>query len=183
MPLKILWLNVGWMSANREAFETIIATVPDFQPRYQKFLVHWHGEDIPWYLAMGELAHYIVEAYEQGDTSRYQELFSAVERVLTSGDSEVQNLIVVGLLEDIQNIASHRSFGPDVFRGWLGPQSLIAWDELNRGWQKVAEWSSQHRRHEDRSEDAGHLDPETALPQVQNPELRRLIEQMYRKKR
>src|SRR5215472_8625911 len=98
------------MSAGREAFETIIATVPDFQPRYQKFLVDWQGEDIPWYLAMGELAHYIVEAYEQGDTAQYQELFSAVERVLTNGDSEVQSLIWVGLLEDIQNIASHRNF-------------------------------------------------------------------------
>jgi len=50
---------------------------------------------------------------------------------------EVQNLIWVGLLEDIQNIASHRSFTPDVFRAWLGPQSLIAWDEVNRGMQKV----------------------------------------------
>jgi len=122
-----MWLNVGLMSASQEAFQTIIATVPDFQPRYQSFLADWQGEATPWYLAMGELAHYVVEAYEQGDTTQYQKLFSAVERVLQNGDSEVQNLIWVGLLEDIQNIASHRSFGPDVFRSWLGPQSLIAW--------------------------------------------------------
>jgi len=78
------------MSASQEAFETIIATVPDFQPRYQSFLADWQGEDTPWYLAMGELAHYVVEAYEQGDTTQYQKLFSAVERVLQNGDSEVQ---------------------------------------------------------------------------------------------
>jgi hypothetical protein len=51
------------MPVSQEAFETIIATVPDFQPRYQGFL-DWQGEDAPWYLAMGELAHYVVEAYE-----------------------------------------------------------------------------------------------------------------------
>jgi len=95
---------------------------------------------------------------------------------------EVQNLIWVGLLEDIQNIASHRSFTPDVFRAWLGPQSLIAWDDVNRGMQKVAEWTSQQRRRDDGSPSVGSFDPEAALSQVENPELRRIIEQMYRKK-
>jgi hypothetical protein len=113
--------------------------------------VDWQGEDTPWYLAMGELAHYVVEAYGQGDAAQCQKLFSAVEGVLQNGDSDVQNLIWVGLLEDIQNIASHRSFGPDVFRAWLGPQTLIAWDEVNRGMQKVAEWASQQSRRDDGS--------------------------------
>lgn len=106
------------ISVSQEAFETIVATVPDFQPRCQTFLAEWQGEDTPCYLAMGELAHYIVESYEQGDTAQYQELFPAVEHVLQNG--EIQNLIWVGLLED-----------------------LIAWDEVNRGMQKVAEWAAQ----------------------------------------
>lgn len=129
--------NAGLMAARREAFETIIATVPDFQARYQAFLADWQGEDTPWYLTMGELAHYIVGSYERGNTAQFQKLFSTVESVLQNGDGEIQNLIWVGLLEDIQNISSHRSFGQDVFRVYLGPQSLIAWDEVNRGMQKV----------------------------------------------
>jgi hypothetical protein len=169
------------MSASREAFETIIATVPDFNPKYQTFLADWQGEDTPWYLAMGKLAHYIVESYEQGNTAQYQNLFSAVELVLQNGDSEIQNLIWVGLLEDIQNIASHRSFGPNVFRVWLRPQSLIAWDEVNRGMQKVAEWASQQRRHDQPSGGEGNIDLDAALSQLESPELRRLIEQMYLK--
>ena len=170
------------MSASREAFETIIATAPDFRPTYERFLADWQDEDTPWYLAMGELAHYVVEAYGQGDAAQCQKLFSAVEHVLQNGDSEVQNLIWVGLLEDIQNIASHRSFGPDVFRALLGQQSLIAWDEVNRGMQKVAEWASQQRRRDDGSPGASSFDSEAALSNVENPELRRIIEQMYRKR-
>ena len=126
---------------------------------------------------MGELAHYIVETYEQGDTTKYLELFSSIESVLGDGEREVQNLVWVGLLEGIQNIASHRSFGADVFREWLGPKSLYAWDEIIRGMRKVAEWESQQRASSDRS----NVDLETALSQVENPELRRIIEQMYRK--
>jgi uncharacterized protein (DUF433 family) len=176
-----LLLNVGLMAARQEAVETIIATVPDFQPRFQRFLADWQGEDTPWYLAMGELAHYIVESYEQGNTAQFQKLFSTVESVLQNGDGEIQNLISVGLLEDIQNIASHRSFSLDVFRVYLGPQSLIAWDEVNRGMQKVAEWASQQRRGDQPSGGVGKIDLEAALSQVESPELRRIIEQMYRK--
>ena len=172
-----------WMSANREAVETIVATIPDFQPRYQKFLADWQGEETPWYLAMGELAHYVVECYEQDDTTQYQKLFSAVERVLQNGDSEVQNLVWVGLLEDIQNIASHRSLGPDVFRVWLGPQSLIAWDEVNRGMQKVAEWASQQRRHTDRSGLRPASTPKPHYPKLRIRNFAASSEQMYRKKR
>lgn len=170
-------------SASRKAFETITAKVPDFQPRYERFLAEWQGEDTPWYLAMGELAHYIVELYEQGNTSQYQKLFSAVELVLQSGDAEIQNLIWVGLLEDIQNVSSHRSFGQDVFRVYLGPRSLIAWDEVNRGMQKVAEWASQQRRDDQHSGGKSNIDLDATLSQVESPELRRLIEQMYRKMR
>jgi len=171
------------MSASREAFETIIATVPDFQPKYQSFLADWQGEATPWYLAMGELAHYVVDAYEQDHTTQYSNLFPAVERVLQNGGEEVQNLIWVGLLEDIQNIASHRSFGPDVFIPWLGPQSLIAWNEGNRGMQKVADWASQQRRDSNGSDIARSIKVEATLAQVESPELRRIIEQMYRKSR
>jgi hypothetical protein len=77
----------------------------------------------------GELARYIVETCEQGDTARYSELFSSIGEVLGNGGTEIQNLFWAGLLEGIQNIASHRGFGPDVFRVWLGQNSLNAWEE------------------------------------------------------
>jgi len=170
------------MSGPKELFETLIAADPDFQPRYQEFLSDWQGQEIPWYLAMGELAHYIVEAYEQGKTHQYQDLFSAIELVLPSADSGLQNLICVGLFEDTQNIASHRSFGASVFRSWLGPRSLIAWDEVDRGMQQVAAWASEQGRDGDSFGERAGLDAESALAQVENPELRRIIEQIYRKK-
>jgi hypothetical protein len=62
-----------------------------------------------------------------------------------------------------------------------GPQSLIAWDEVNRGMQKVEEWASQQRTDDQRPGGGGNIDLEAALSQVGSPELRRIIEQMYRK--
>jgi hypothetical protein len=170
------------MSASQEAFETIVAAVPEFRPQWQEFLASWQGGETPWYLAMGALAHYVVDAYECGKTAQFKDLFSAIELVLQNADSEVQNLLWVGHFESIQNVASHRSFGASVFRPWLGPESLIVWGEVDRGTQKVAAWVSSQkprwwqfwRRHRS-------FDPEGALSQAENLELRKIIEQSYRR--
>ena len=95
---------------------------------------------------------------------------------------EAQNLIHVGLFETIQNIASHRSFGSTVFRSWLGPRSLIVWNNADLGMKKVAAWASSQKPrwwqfwHRPKT-----FDHEAALAKVENPELRKIIEQMYRK--
>ena len=170
------------MSDPREGFEAIIATVPPFRPRYQKFLAEWQGQRTPWYLVMGELAHYIVEMYEQESTAQYENLFSVIELVLQTADRELQNLIWVGLFENIQNIASHRCFGASVFRRWLGPQSLTAWDEVDRGMQRVASWASEQKPRWWRFwRRRRSFNAERALSRVENPELRKIIEQSYRK--
>jgi len=74
-----MWLK---MSACREAIETIVAAVPGFRPQWQDFLKEWEGQETPWYQAMAELAHYVVNAYERGDTAHLNDLFSAIESVL-----------------------------------------------------------------------------------------------------
>jgi hypothetical protein len=49
--------------------------------------------------------------------------------------------------------------------------------------QKVAEWASQQRRDDQPSGGVGNIDLDAALSQVESPELRCIIEQMYRKMR
>ncbi len=172
------------MSTVREAMESIIATAPDFGPDWERFQSEWVGEEFPWYLAMGELAHHIVNAYESERRGQFTAFFSAVESVLGRADPEVENLVAVGLFEDIQNIASHRSFGAEPFRDWLGPRSLALWEQIELGWQRLAEetrikkvgwWEFWKKREE--------FDPEQALSKVESPELRKLIKTFYRKNR
>src|SRR5438046_9312946 len=93
-----------------------------------------------WVVGMSELAHYVVESYANGITVEFLNLFGTVEALLQNSDSEIENLIAVGLFEDIQNIASHRDFGAAPFRRWLAPRSLVIWDEVDAGMKQVAAW-------------------------------------------
>ncbi len=165
------------MAAKQEDVEKIIATVPGFQAQWQEFLKEWEKETSPpWFLGMGELAHYLVENYAQRATAEFPELFASVEALLHNPDPELENLITVGLFEDIQNVASHRDFGAAPFREWLGPKSTVAWDGINAYMARVSNWAANQEPRRDA------FDAEKALSQVENPPLKRIIESMYRKK-
>ena len=111
--------------------------------QWQEFLKESEKETSPpWYLVMGELAHFLVENYAQGATAEFSDLFASVETLLHKPDPELENLITVGLLEDIQNVASHRDFGAAPFLQWLGPRSLVVWNEINTYMKRVSDWAA-----------------------------------------
>ncbi|WP_030276737.1 hypothetical protein [Streptomyces sp. NRRL B-24484] len=68
------------------------------------------------------------------------EVLAVVEELL---DDEAEYAFVVGLLENLQNLASH---GLDAFRPagelsrLLGPRAAICWDTLTGFWTAVADW-------------------------------------------
>ena len=131
---------------------------------------------------MSELAHYIVESYTKGITVEFPNLFSTVEALLQNSDPEIENLIAVGLFEDIQNIASHRDFGAAPFRLLLGPRSLVVWDEVDVGMKRVAAWAARNKtRWWQFWRRRRAFDAKQALEQVENPELKKIIEANYRK--
>ena len=81
-------------------------------------------------LDAGDFIRHIVELHQQKQTTEFDGIFSAIERMVTSGDEYVSNLGVIGYLEGLQT-ASVTSAGidPEVeFRPRLGPVSERWWD-------------------------------------------------------
>ena len=171
------------MPANREQVEQLVAAAPNFRNRWEAFLREWEGEALPpWFLGISELAHYVVESYAKGVTVEFSNLFSVVEVLLQNPDPELESLIAVGLFEDIQNIASHRDFGAAPFRQLLGPRSLVVWDEVHAGMKRVAAWEARNKpRWWQFWRRRRVFNAKQALEQVENPELKKIIEANYRK--
>jgi len=168
----------------QDELERIVAAFPGFRDTWDKFLLDSNAKASPlWYIGMAELAHYVVESYSKGRTSEFPDFFASVESVLQNADPELETLITIGLFEDIQNIGSHRECGSAVFRQWLGPRSLVIWDKIDAYMQRVAEWTQQQKRPWWQFWRRKSFDYKTALSQVENPELRKIIESSYRKVR
>lgn len=81
------------------------------------------------YLDAGDFIRHVVELHQQNQTTEFDGIFSAIERMVTEGDEYVSNLGVIGYLEGLQ-MASVTSAGidPEVeFRPRLG--ALVGSDQ------------------------------------------------------
>lgn len=73
-------------------------------------------------------------ALKAGDTREFEAFFSALEDFLAAGDSDTKAVAVVGIIETLQNVASHEPPGYQPFERWLGPLSRQAWADIERMW-------------------------------------------------
>ena len=138
---------------------------------------------------MGTFASHVVHLFEATRDEELRPAFELVEDLIASGTEAEKHAAVVGFLETVQNVASHRDFGDKAFEPFLGPKSQAAWAELNVQWKgkmTLAEvvasetgailrppWWQFWKRRKERT-------PRELLEEVQDPELRRIIEQITR---
>jgi len=108
---------------------------PGFRPRWEKHLSFWKGEPAGGYNDISEFAQFVVkELYSSGRTEETQRAFDLMELWLVNGNQNVRDLVVIGFLEDVQNIASWQPFGKAVFVPFLRTQSRDAWNEIEKVW-------------------------------------------------
>jgi hypothetical protein len=131
----------NWIFAPRsgptlaDVMSRLVEEFPGFRPRWEKHLALWKGEPAGNYIDIAEFAHFVVEElYASGEPGRVQHAFDLMEGWLANGDRGVSDLVIIGFLEDVQNIASWQTFGREAFVQFLGPKSRDAWNELERVW-------------------------------------------------
>ena len=115
----------------------LLRACPSFAPAWQAFLAEWRGEDdLPLYVALGDLARHLIGLVERGETAELPAVFRVVERWHMEGDNYVREAASVGLLEDLQNLNPHaHGTDPAQFEAMLGPESRRCWYELRRSWE------------------------------------------------
>jgi hypothetical protein len=120
-----------------QMMEPMLRACPSFQGAWDKFLADWKdsGKDLPYYLALSDLARHLVAMLEQGDTRSFEKIFDIIERWHTEGDDYVREAATVGLLEDLQNANLYSSGSPEGFRPYLRAHSLRWWEKVQRFWQ------------------------------------------------
>lgn len=151
-----------------------LAACPTIKPAWDEYLRTWDYEaDRGHFNDIGVIAHHLVDSLERRELSEFPAAFELLERCLIEGDEQVRELLKVGLIEDIQNVGSHRSLGPKPFHHWLGQLSEAAWHEVEQWWEQLREVKA-----------AGELQtqsPPKVPGDIHDPALRRMIERIYRK--
>jgi hypothetical protein len=166
-----------------EVVPLLLKACPALEPDWKKYLEVCGAEDPGAYIDAGEIASIVVDLFRRSDTGGLPRLFERAEELLREGDGEARNLVVVGLFEGLQNVASHEPFGYAVFRQWLGPLSAKAWDQLEETWNGKTGLSDVVRaeRGIDVSAGRGEMSaPDAEL--ISDPWLRRTVKRLYRRR-
>ena len=112
-----------------EVMPRLIADFPGFLPRWEKHLEYWKGSPAGSYNDITQFVYFVVrDLYPSGRTEDVQRVFDLMEYWLKNGNGSVQNLVVVGFFEDLQNFASQEAFGQEAFVPFLEPKSREEWD-------------------------------------------------------
>ena len=143
MPLKMI--------TKPEAVRRLVAVCPDFEDVWRQHLNWNHNEGE--YIHVGVLAEWVVDRVAAGELACLADLFDEAEAILSVATAETRNLVVLGLLEDIQMYALGKltpkpeTFDPDVVLGLLGAQARREWFELiARYWDRYepGRWRWRH---------------------------------------
>ncbi|MEL7562224.1 hypothetical protein [Dehalogenimonas sp. 4OHTPN] len=114
----------------------LLQIAPKFSEQWKEHLDWWGDEtDRGIYNDIAAFAHFVVDTAEN-DKSWMPELFQLIEMMITNGNEHVKELAIIGILEDIQTISSWRPHKGEIFLQWLGPESKVNWDKLNKLWSK-----------------------------------------------
>jgi hypothetical protein len=125
------------MIQEHEMIPMLLDACPGFRPRWEEHLAYWKGEPAGLYIDLAKFVHYLVAAYEEGLTPVLESAFETLERFLVDGDSSVQEYAALGIIETLQNVASHQPYTAAVFVPFLKPKSLSEWSAINQGWDEL----------------------------------------------
>ena len=125
----------------------LLDACPSFAPRYTEFLEEWEqnevcrnaegGYDLPYYIAMSDLAQHLIGKLEAGEDDMILKFFDQIERLLLYGDDYSNEVVGVGLLEDLQNenlYREHPTVRPEEFRRFMQPETEHFWNMLYVFW-------------------------------------------------
>jgi len=118
-----------------DVIPNLLAACPSAQFVWQEHRKFWSEEAAGLFNDISVFAQHAVDSYASEKTGEFPALFGLIERMITEGNAAVSELAIIGFIEDLQNISSHRWFGSKVFKKWLGPASRQGWQSVEKMWE------------------------------------------------
>ena len=128
---------------------SLLRACPSAEARWQEHLAWWGDDERGLHNDVAIFAHHVVESFAEGRTDEFAAFWDVVESMVQSSDPQVKDLAIIGLIEDVQNIASHQPHGYSVFEPWLGSKTRDAWRTVEATWDGTGSLAEMIRRERD----------------------------------
>ncbi len=121
-----------------KVYQVLLSTDKELDTFFHKYLEdEYNGNKslMLHYFDIAKIGKFLINKLKNGDTDMFELFFEKTEEILKHGDADVQNLIIVGLFEGIQNIGGREINYHSAFNKWLKPESKLMWDNLIDFWE------------------------------------------------
>jgi hypothetical protein len=126
------------MMTKDEAFQLLLDTCPAFRPHLEATRLRFYfgkpPENVAPYADQVWITALLIDMVRQQETACFPAVFDLLEQLLAEGSDDVQNWVVVGVLDWLQNQVSHTDVPYAAFEPRLGPATQKEWDGLTEAW-------------------------------------------------
>lgn len=125
------------MIEQEQAMPLLLTACPSFKGRWATYLADHYGagDERLLYCELGEFSRHLIELASSGDAGELPAVFAAIERLHLEGTPYVREAATIGLLEGIQNNASHCDFDLRRLTPYLRPESAYWWQQVSDFWE------------------------------------------------
>jgi hypothetical protein len=125
------------MIEQEQVMPLLLEACPSFEERWAAYLSEEYaaGDERLIYCELGEFARHLIDLASSGNVQEIPAIFEVIERLHLEGTPYVRGAATIGLLEGIQNNASHSGFDLAKLTPYLLPESAYWWQQLNDFWQ------------------------------------------------
>jgi len=125
----------------------LLEACPSAEQAWEAHLAFWRGETGRGdFNDVGVFAEHVVGRIVAGEMGELPAFCAAIESALSEGDPSVRDLVVNGLIEDLQNVASHSPGTAEVIISFLEPKGAQAWARVHQEWRGIYSLADRIRR-------------------------------------
>lgn len=127
--------------------------------QFREWNREWAGTaEPPYYLVASAFVRHLTGLNALKQYAEFANVFAMIEELHLHGDTYVNELATVGLLEDLQNANVHQEGSrPDDFVKYLCPVSKWWWEEVNLFWSGQGNIGTSGRPHPQEMGNSGKL--------------------------
>jgi len=124
------------MIEQEQVMPLLVAACPSFEGRLARYVADNYdkGDERLLYCELGEFSRHLIDLASSGNVGELPAVFAVIERLHLEGTPYVREAATIGLLEGIQNNASHCDFDLTKLTRCLHPESNYWWRQVADFW-------------------------------------------------
>lgn len=121
----------------QQLFTVLTTEFPDFWVKWKKYqddetIYDENERCVHVYDVAHVFAKYLIDLYDKRDTETLARAFREIESVAQNGSRHMSEVALVGFIEILLMLRSHKGIPLDAFDEWLGQSSKEFWYDMHR---------------------------------------------------